>query len=215
MILREWMIMKGSVKWNAVQSWPEFHFQQNSNFLMLSRKHAYIILTPLNPLLYIKIGIYRGIQYFSYFSKNIHCGSSLELPCWGSSNENSQSMFWEKIWKISEFFICKFSFFFGCKIFNIFEWYVFVILWPEDLLKSVFFFFFFFFFFKFFFFSYVTCFFPYFQRHVIMLTPLSVYMVVTQSIMTDTLIWNHGYAEMSNLMSPLKKFRGEMVWRYS
>ena len=32
-----------------------------------SRKHAYIILTPLNPLLYSKTGIYRGIHDFSYF----------------------------------------------------------------------------------------------------------------------------------------------------
>ena len=32
-----------------------------------SRKHTYIILTPLNPLLYSKTGVYRGIHYFSYF----------------------------------------------------------------------------------------------------------------------------------------------------
>ena len=32
-----------------------------------SRKYAYIILTPLNPLLYSKTGVYRGIHYFSYF----------------------------------------------------------------------------------------------------------------------------------------------------
>ena len=32
-----------------------------------SRKHAYIILTPLNPLLYSKTEVYRGIHYFSYF----------------------------------------------------------------------------------------------------------------------------------------------------
>ena len=31
-----------------------------------SRKHAYIILTPLN-LLYSKTGVYRGIHYFPYF----------------------------------------------------------------------------------------------------------------------------------------------------
>ena len=33
----------------------------------LSRKHAYIILTPLTRLLYSKTGVYRGIHYFSYF----------------------------------------------------------------------------------------------------------------------------------------------------
>ena len=32
-----------------------------------SRKHAYIILTPLTPLLYSKTGVYGGIHYFSYF----------------------------------------------------------------------------------------------------------------------------------------------------
>ena len=32
-----------------------------------SRKHAYIILTPLTPLLYSKTGVYRGIHYCSYF----------------------------------------------------------------------------------------------------------------------------------------------------
>ena len=35
---------------------------------MASQKHAYIILTPLNPnFFYSKTGIYRGIHYFSYF----------------------------------------------------------------------------------------------------------------------------------------------------
>ena len=28
----------------------------------------YIILTPLNPTLYSKTGVYRGMHYFSYFS---------------------------------------------------------------------------------------------------------------------------------------------------
>ena len=31
------------------------------------RKHAYIVLTPLNPLLYSETGVYRGIHHFSYF----------------------------------------------------------------------------------------------------------------------------------------------------
>ena len=34
--------------------------------LVASRKHAYIILTPFNPILYRKTGVYRGIHYFSY-----------------------------------------------------------------------------------------------------------------------------------------------------
>ena len=32
-----------------------------------SRNHTYIILTPLNPTLYIKTGVYKSIHYFSYF----------------------------------------------------------------------------------------------------------------------------------------------------
>ena len=48
------------------------------------------------------------------------CGYLLEPPRWGSSNEYPQSMFWAETWKITEFFIWKFSFFDG-KIFSIFE----------------------------------------------------------------------------------------------
>ena len=66
----------------------------------LSRKHTYIILTPLNPLLYCK----SGIHYFSYFwiacfrnglflLKIIDCGYSLAPPRWGSSIQYPQSMF--------------------------------------------------------------------------------------------------------------------------
>ena len=35
------------------------------------RKHAYIILTPLNPTFICKTGVYRDIHYFSYFCSNI------------------------------------------------------------------------------------------------------------------------------------------------
>ena len=42
-----------------------------------SWKHAYIILTPLNPT--FKTGLYRHLHYFSYFAKkNIDYGYSLE-----------------------------------------------------------------------------------------------------------------------------------------
>ena len=37
-------------------------------------------LTPVNPLLYNKTGVYRGIHYSSYFAKIIDCGFSLEPP---------------------------------------------------------------------------------------------------------------------------------------
>ena len=36
---------------------------------LTSRKHVYLSLTPLNPLLYSKTRVYRGIHYFSYFAK--------------------------------------------------------------------------------------------------------------------------------------------------
>ena len=74
-----------------------------------SRKHTCIILTPLNPLLYSKTGVYRGIHFFLFLFKNIDCGYSLEPPRRGGSNEYPQSMFWAEIWKISEVFIWKFS----------------------------------------------------------------------------------------------------------
>ena len=80
------------------------------------QKHAYIILTPLNPALYSKTRVYKGIHYFILFLlKNIDYGYSLEPPHRGGSNEYPQSMFWAEIWKISEIFIWKFSFFFVVK----------------------------------------------------------------------------------------------------
>ena len=82
-----------------------------------SRKHSNIILTPLNPLLYSKTGVYRGINNFVLFLlKNIDCGHSLELPPRGGSNEYPQSMSRNMknigvlIWKLSFFFfVVKFS----------------------------------------------------------------------------------------------------------
>ena len=62
------------------------------------------IFDPLKPhFLYSKTGVCMGI----------HCHR-------GDSNVYPQSMFWAEIWKISGFFIWKFSFF-GGKIFKIFE----------------------------------------------------------------------------------------------
>ena len=40
-----------------------------------SRKHAYIILTPLNPILYSKTGVYRGYINFLILLKNIDGGT--------------------------------------------------------------------------------------------------------------------------------------------
>ena len=80
-----------------------------------SRKHAYIILTPLKhayiiltPLNLGFTGVYIIIFHIS--ALNIDCENSLEPPHRGGSNEYPQSMFWGEIWKISESFIRKFSF---------------------------------------------------------------------------------------------------------
>ena len=83
-----------------------------------SRKHAYIILTPISPLLYSKTGADRGYTlFFLFLLKNVDCGYSLEPPWQGGSNEYPQSMFWAGIWKI-EIFIWFFFFFF----FSFFWW---------------------------------------------------------------------------------------------
>ena len=70
-----------------------------------SRKHACIILTPLNSILHSETGVYRGIHYFSYFAKNIDCGYLLEPPRRGGSYMYPQSLFWTEIRKISAFFL--------------------------------------------------------------------------------------------------------------
>ena len=59
-----------------------------------SRKHAYIILTPLNPTFVYKTGVLQGYTlFFLFLLKNIHFGYSLESPRRGGSNEYPQSMF--------------------------------------------------------------------------------------------------------------------------
>ena len=68
----------------------------------------------------VKLGFTGVYIIFLYLLRNIDYGFSLEPPHRGGSNEYLQSMFWAEMWKISEFFIWKFSFF-GGKIFSIFE----------------------------------------------------------------------------------------------
>ena len=69
-----------------------------------SRKHTYLILTPLNPTFYIvKLG-FKRIYNILFLLENIDCGYSLELPQWGGSNVYLQTMFWAEVWKISDFF---------------------------------------------------------------------------------------------------------------
>ena len=76
---------------------------------------------PLKPHLYIvKLGFTGVYIIFLISAQNIDCGYSLEPPRRGGSNKYPQSLFWAEIWKISEFFIWKFSVF-GEEIFYIFE----------------------------------------------------------------------------------------------
>ena len=76
---------------------------------------------PLKPHFYIvKLGFTGVYIIFLISAQNIDCGYSLEPPHQGGSNEYPQSMFWAEIWKISEFFIWKFSFS-GGKLFSIFK----------------------------------------------------------------------------------------------
>ena len=76
---------------------------------------------PIKPHFYVvKLG-FTGVHIiFLISAQNIDCRYSLESPRRGDSNEYPQSMFWAEIWKISELFIWKFSFF-SAKIFSIFE----------------------------------------------------------------------------------------------
>ena len=47
--------------------------------IYLSRKHTYIVLSPLNPTLYSKTGVYSGIHLFDYFySKAYIVGTQIE-----------------------------------------------------------------------------------------------------------------------------------------
>ena len=97
-----------------ILSWP----------LLSSRKHAYIILTPPKPHLYIvKLG-FAGVNIIFLISAQKHwLWYSLEPPRRGGSNEYPQSVFWAEMWKIkSEFLIWKFSIF-GGEIFYICEWW--------------------------------------------------------------------------------------------
>ena len=64
-----------------------------TNVSLPSQKHAYIVLTPLNPLLYSKTWVYKGYTLiFLSLLKNIDCGYSLEPPRRGGSDKYLQSM---------------------------------------------------------------------------------------------------------------------------
>ena len=87
--------------------------QTSINRLSITKTCLYII-DPLQPHFYIvKLGFTRVYIIFLISAQNMNCRYSLEPPRRGGSNEYPQSMFWAGIWKISEFFIWKFSVFGG------------------------------------------------------------------------------------------------------
>ena len=88
------------------------------NFSRLSRKHAYIMLSPFNPtFIEQNWGLQGYTLIFLFLLKNIDCGYSLEPPRRGGSNEYPHSMFWAESWekyknfylKIFIFLVVKFS----------------------------------------------------------------------------------------------------------
>ena len=84
---------------------------------------------PLKPHFYtVKLGFTGVYIIFLFLLKNIDCGYSLEPPRRGGSNQYPQSMLWAEIWKLSDFFL---------KIF-IFWWWNFQYIWIGvfSLLKS-------------------------------------------------------------------------------
>ena len=88
-----------------------------------SRKHAYIMLTPLKPHFYIvKLG-FTGVYIIFLISAQTHrLWYSLEPPRRGRSNEYSQSMFLSRNMKKYQNFLSEdFQFFFLGEMVYIFE----------------------------------------------------------------------------------------------
>ena len=101
--------------------WPPCPYMVKTFKNLLITETCLYNFDPLKPHFYtVKLGFTGVYIIFLISVQNIDCGYSLELPHQGSSKEYPQSMFWAEIYKISEFFIWKFSFF-GGKIFSIFE----------------------------------------------------------------------------------------------
>ena len=83
----------------------------NYYFCNPSRKHAYIILTPLKPHCYIvKLGFTGVYIIFLISAQNTDCGYSLEPPRRGGSNEYPQSCFKQKYEKYKTFYLKTFRF---------------------------------------------------------------------------------------------------------
>ena len=88
-----WRNKNNTVIFAEKQTLPYLDLWLRSTFYMSSRKHAYIILTPLNSTLYSKTRVYRVYNNFLFLLKTIDCGYLLEPPRRGGSNKYPQSMF--------------------------------------------------------------------------------------------------------------------------
>ena len=62
-----------------------------------SRKHAYIILTPITHFYTVKLGFKGDTLFFLFLLKNIDCGYSLESPRRSGSKGYPQSIFLAEI----------------------------------------------------------------------------------------------------------------------
>ena len=102
---------------------PEDTFSQSEAYKISITKTRLYNFDPLKPHFYIvKLGFTGVCIIFIILLKNIDCWYSLEPPRRGGSNEYPQSMFGEKNMKNIRIFLSENFPFFGCKIFNIFEY---------------------------------------------------------------------------------------------
>ena len=97
-------------KWNSYWQFVKI----TSGISVLITKTCLYNLDPLKPHFYVvKLGFTGVYVIFLISAQNIDCGYSLEPPRRGGSNEYHNLCFGAEIWKISELFIWKFSFFSG------------------------------------------------------------------------------------------------------
>ena len=106
--------------YDAVLCWSWLPSLHTRNRICITKTYLYNF-APLKPhFCIVKLGFTGVYIIFLISTQNIDSGYLLEPPRRGGSNGYPQSMFWAEIWKISEFFIWKFSIF-GDEIFYIFE----------------------------------------------------------------------------------------------
>ena len=117
-----------ATSWRCIDVEPTLYKRHMpaGSYCFTSRKHAYIVLTPLSHFYIVTLG-FIGVYtlFFLFLLKNIDCGSteavltsthnlySLEPPRRRGSNEYPQSMFLSRYMKNIRFFLWKLSVFGG------------------------------------------------------------------------------------------------------